>query len=125
MTGVILVAAGGAAGSVARYALSMAGAAILGGKFPAGTLAANLLGCLAIGVLMFFIVERDQPSVSLRLLIITGFLGGLTTFSSFGYETVHLLRQGDVGKALLNVGANVILGLAAVWAGFSITRQFA
>jgi CrcB protein len=122
LTNVLLVAAGGAAGSVARYAINGLAVATVGTRFPAGTLTANLLGCLIIGVLLFFIMDRAQPSVAVQRLLITGFLGGLTTFSSFGYETVLLMRQGEVGKAALNIGANVVLGLGAVWGGFAAAR---
>ena len=128
VTNVLLVAAGGAVGSVARYAINglalrVAGKDLTAGtRFPLGTLTANLLGCLIIGILLFFIMDRNQPSAWVRLLVITGFLGGLTTFSSFGYETILLMQNGEVGRALLNIGANVVLGLAAVWLGFSGTR---
>jgi CrcB protein len=125
---VLLVAVGGAFGSVARYsinglALRIAGKDLTTGtRFPLGTLIANLLGCLIIGILLFFIMDRNQPAAWVRLLVITGFLGGLTTFSSFGYDTILLMQQGEVGRALLNIGANVVLGLAAVWLGFAGTR---
>jgi fluoride exporter len=122
VTALALVAAGGAAGSMARYLIALA-ATPIAARFPAGTLCANVLGCLFAGVLLFFVMQRDQPSIHLRLLVATGFLGGLTTFSTFGFETVHLLQRGQTGAAVLNIAANVMLSLGAVYLGFAGARS--
>jgi len=119
-----LVAAGGAAGSVLRYLISIA-AAPFSARFPAGTLLANTLGCLLAGVLLYFITQRDMPSPQLRLLVGVGFLGGLTTFSAFGFETLHLLQKGHTAAAIVNIAANVGLSLAAVVVGFGAARSLA
>jgi len=124
-TNIALVAVGGAAGSVARYGLNIAAEKTIGPKFPAGTLAANLLGCLVIGAFLFFIADRAQPSPQVRLLAITGFLGGLTTFSSFGSETIQLFLAGTPGRAIANIAANVICGLSAVWLGYTLAKAAA
>jgi len=75
--------------------------------------------------MLYLVLNRPGLSPSLRLLITTGFLGGLTTFSSFSAETLHLFERGQAGAAALNVGLNVLLSLAAVWAGFAAARAVA
>ncbi|MFH5803529.1 fluoride efflux transporter CrcB [Alienimonas sp. DA493] len=111
------VAVGGAAGAVCRYLVSRAAAE----RFPThpwlGTLAVNLAGCFLIGLAMYAAADRGRLSPAMRGLIVTGFLGGLTTFSSFGQEAVALVRGERLPVALLQVGANVLGGLALVWAG--------
>lgn len=119
---VLVVGLGGFAGAVARYGLSGWAQRLTKGGFPAGTLAVNVVGCLAIGVFMALVQERQLFDRTTRLLVTTGFLGSLTTFSTFGYETVELLRGGDTRLALLNVGGNVILGVGAVAAGWILVR---
>ena len=118
----LLVAAGGAAGSVARYLL--AGWTLFaapGQKFPFGTLLVNLAGCLAVGLLAGA-AERHGAWLTdeLRLLLFTGVLGGFTTFSAFGLETAQLLRRGDWLLAGGYVGASVLLGLALVLLGLHL-----
>jgi CrcB protein len=86
--------------------------------FPTGTLAVNVLGCLAIGALMtYFLDPRAGLSRQLQLTLVTGLLGGLTTFSSFGFETLDLVERGMPQRAALNVALNLILGLGAVAIG--------
>jgi fluoride exporter len=109
---------GGFAGAVMRYLVS--GWVQQSSKsiaFPFGTLAVNVLGCLAIGGLSYLADARGLLHADLRLLLIVGLLGGFTTFSTFGNETMNLLRDGELLIALTNVGVNVVLCLAAVWAG--------
>ncbi len=117
MTGVLAVALGGALGSVARYGAGVALGRALGASFPWGTLAVNVLGCLLIGAVLHAADERGGISPATRLFVATGFLGGFTTFSAFGLETVLLARGRDLLAASANVVANVGLGLAAVWLG--------
>ena len=100
----MIVATGGAIGSVLRYSVSLLLAS------PWGTLAVNVVGCLLIGVAS----ELVGPA---RLLLVTGLLGGFTTFSAFGNETFAFLRAGDTQGAALNVVANVLVGLLAVGLG--------
>ena len=114
---VAAVAVGGAAGAVCRYAVGRWAA----GRFPEhawlGTVAVNLAGCFLIGAAMFAAAERGHLSAATRALLITGFLGGLTTFSSFGQEAVALGRGDGFAIAALQVALNVVGGLALVWAG--------
>ena len=118
MTRVLLVGVGGFAGSVLRYWLSgLAQDAARDSLFPWGTLAVNLLGCLAIGALVQLAEARGAFSAETRLFLATGLLGGFTTFSAFGNETLNLLRDAERGLAAGNVLANVILGLACVQLG--------
>ena len=117
-----LVAAGGAAGSLARYLLSAwTMQAASPQKFPLGTLLVNLAGCLAAGLLAG-LAERHPGWLGgeLRLLLFVGVLGGFTTFSAFGLETVQLLRRGEWLLAGGYVGASVLLGLALVALGIRL-----
>lgn len=118
MTRVLLIGAGGFVGSVLRYWLSgLAQGAVRDSLFPWGTLAVNLVGCLAIGVVAQLAEARGAFSPETRLLLVTGLLGGFTTFSAFGNETLLLLRDAERGLAAANVLANVVLGLACVQLG--------
>jgi CrcB protein len=90
--------------------------------WPWGTLAVNVLGCLAIGVLLGLAERHDWVSREVRLLLVTGFLGSFTTFSAFGWETYGLLRADEVAQAGAYVVASVVLGLVAVWAGAVLAR---
>jgi CrcB protein len=120
---VLLVGVGGFLGAVSRY--------LLGGWvhnvlrrpwWPYGTFAVNIVGCLLIGFVVGVGDGRNALSAQSRAFILIGFLGGFTTFSAFGYETYALVRQGQMLGALVNVGAQVVLGLAAVWAGHTIAQ---
>jgi len=115
---ILTVAAGGSVGAVARYLL--AGGverALRGSGFPGGTLVVNVVGCLALGALLGLTEERLELSHQARLFLTIGILGSFTTFSTFGYEAVELLRDGRVALAAAAVGGNVVLGLAAVVCG--------
>lgn len=121
----ISVALGGAAGSLLRYGTGVAVARILGGTFPWGTLLINVLGSLVIG----WFAAATLPGAALaaykdlRLLIMTGFCGGFTTFSSFSLQTVGLLQEGEVAGAALNVGLSVGLCLGATTLGWLIGER--
>lgn len=116
-----LVAAGGAAGASLRYALSLWSLAAFGTGFPWGTLAANTLGGLAMGLLIGF--TQGEPRSAL-LLLGTGVLGGFTTFSAFSLETVLMLERGAMGLALIYVGASVVLAVGLVWLGLGLARAW-
>ena len=120
----LAVAGGGAAGALARWGLSAAAHRWFGLGFPWGTLAANAVGCLAAGVLFVLIVEQQSHPL-LRLALMVGFLGALTTFSTFGLETVNLLTERRYAPAAANVLVSVMLGLVAVAVGMWIARRFA
>jgi fluoride exporter len=118
---VLLVAAGGAVGSVARYLLSTWTMQAAGmPKFPLGTFAVNLAGCLLAGVLAGLAERHAWFDVDTRLLLMVGLLGGFTTFSAFGIETAYLLRRGEWLLACGYVGGSVVLGIAAVLLGLRI-----
>ncbi len=112
----IWVMVGGGLGSVCRYLLSLLGAKIFGNSFPIGTLSVNLLGCFLIG-LGFSLAERNVLSPTLQLLFMTGFLGGLTTFSTYALESAHYIGNGQLYSALLNIAANNVPGLVLVFLG--------
>lgn len=119
MKGILLVALGGALGSAARFKLS--GWVLhqtVDWRFPAGTFAVNVLGCLAAGVLAGLAEKYDFFTVDARLFLFTGILGGFTTFSAFGLETMFLIRRGEWLVAGSNVVVSVIAGLAALWLGW-------
>jgi fluoride exporter len=120
---ILLVLIGGGIGSVTRYGVSLLAAQVLGTRFPWGTLIVNLAGCFLIG-LAFALAERGlnimNPSV--RLFFMTGYLGGLTTFSTFGLETANSLRAGTHLITVAYVLANNIIGGALVFLGMLAGR---
>lgn len=120
---IMLVAVGGALGSVARYLLSRAVQDTVLSAFPFGTLAVNLTGCLIIG----FVGALGCPGAGLgqgmRLVVVAGFCGGFTTFSTFMNESLSLMRDGNVLMAAAYVGVSVALGLAAVYLGMQLTKM--
>ena len=115
---VLLVGLGGFLGAIARYKL---GGWLLHmtaqDRFPFGTFAVNLLGCLAVGILAGVAERYEVIGPEARLFLFTGLLGGFTTFSAFGLEAVFLIRRGDLGVAALYAGGTVVLGITAVWLG--------
>jgi len=122
MTKTILIGLAGLIGTLFRYWLSGFVARQYGETFPWGTMAVNLVGCFAAGVIFYVMEERFLVSPTLRSVIMIGFLGGFTTFSSFGLQTFTLMRDGEVGLATLNVAASNLLGLVMVWAGYVLAK---
>ena len=120
MKSVLLVALGGALGSVARFKLS---GLILHQTvvwlFPLGTFVVNVVGCLVIGLLAGLAVREESFTPDLRVFLFTGIIGGFTTFSAFGLETFYLLRRGEIFVAGGYVVLSVAIGLLALWLGFS------
>jgi CrcB protein len=119
----LLILLGGGIGSLARY---VAGSAIMtrfGSRFPLGTMAVNVTGSFLIGLLMTLLTERWQPHPNWRLLLVVGFLGGYTTFSSFEWETFSAVREGGFWIGLANVVGSVAFGYAAVWLGALVGRR--
>jgi CrcB protein len=121
----IAVFAGGGIGSLCRYAVSLLTKARFGHAFPIGTLIVNLIGCFVIGYLgaRFERIHIAQIPQETRDLCVIGILGGFTTFSAFGFETVGLLRNGAWAAAASNVLLNVVLGIGLVWLGFWLGRR--
>jgi CrcB protein len=118
-----LIGAGGFAGAIARYLLSGAVQAVTTeSTFPYGTLAVNVLGCLAVGLLGELSELRGIPGSDARAFLVVGLLGGFTTFSAFAGETVHAMRDGVFAVAAANVLGNVGLCLLAIWAGRALAQ---
>jgi CrcB protein len=120
----LLVGCGGFVGAVLRWGVGglVHRSAALGG-FPFGTLAVNVTGCLLIGAAAAMTETRQLLRPEARLFLMVGLLGGYTTFSSFGYETLALARDGEALRAALNVAAHVAAGLAAVWIGYVLAAR--
>lgn len=121
MRNLLLVGGGGFLGSVARYYLS--GWATQGShasRFPLGTLVVNVLGCLLIGLLAGLAEHAHLLSAPIRLFLLTGFIGGFTTYSAFAYETYFLGREHLMGAAFANIALQLFLGLGAVLLGSRI-----
>ena len=122
MTRTLLVAIGGLLGSVGRYWLSGFVQQASGGEFPLGTLAVNILGSFVVGLVMALSLERGIVQANARILLTIGLCGGFTTMSTFSYETVALLRDGEMMLALSNIAATVGSCLAAAWVGQAVGR---
>lgn len=117
----LLVALGGAIGSVARWRVS--GWVLhqaVDWRFPMGTFVVNVLGCLIVGVLAGLAIKDDFFSTDQRLLLFTGVMGGFTTFSAFGLETFYLLRRGEYLIAGSNMVLSMAVGMAALFAGYHL-----
>jgi len=117
---ILIIGLGGFIGTIARYGVSILAYRYAGATFPFGTLTVNLVGCFLIGIVYSLIQERDLLSTSSRLFLTVGVFGGFTTFSSFGNETLLLMRAGNPLLGLLYVLVSVLLGVLAVWAGYAV-----
>ena len=117
-----LIALCGALGCLTRYWLSGWVYTLIGRGFPWGTLVVNVVGAFCIGLIMEFSIRSTLVSPSLRSGLTIGFLGGLTTFSTFSYETFRLLEEGDVLQATANVLVSVLICLALTWSGIITAR---
>ncbi|HNX58998.1 MAG TPA: fluoride efflux transporter CrcB [Spirochaetota bacterium] len=119
--GYLCVLAGSAAGGLSRYLLSRGISVVSSGVFPVGTMVINLTGCFIIGFLSGVIEYKVVPP-NLRLFLQTGFLGGYTTFSTFGLETFSLMKSGEMSLALVNVVVSAVIGVALVFAGYMVSQ---
>ena len=120
---VMLVGAGGFIGSVLRYLVGIWIHSMVGNSWiPYGTLTVNVVGCFLIGLIAGLAETRQFLGEGTRALLVVGLLGGFTTFSAFGYETIVMVREGHIVAAAANVGLQITLGLTAVWIGFSVSR---
>jgi CrcB protein len=122
MMNVLLVALGGAVGSVCRYLVGVWTLRWFGSSFPWGTLAVNVIGCFAIGLLTEMIARRFDASAELRLLVVTGLIGGFTTFSAFSLDAISLYERGATAAAASYVLASVVVSFGAVVAGLALGR---
>jgi fluoride exporter len=120
----LLILGGGAIGSLTRFLVGTAIVGRMGAAFPYGTVFINITGSFLIGFVMAFLGGRTDLSANWRFLIVVGFLGGYTTFSSFEWETLSLVRSGGGWLALLNAMGSVIAGFAAVWLGATASGRW-
>ena len=113
----VLVAAGGAAGSLLRFAAGRLAIQLLGAGTVWGTLFVNVTGSFALGFFLAYALQRGEISADIRAMVAIGLLGGYTTFSTLSYDTIRLLESGELGRAGINVLANLVIGLAAAYVG--------
>ena len=123
MTRVLLIALAGALGTLTRYFVGLGAGKVLGTAFPYGTLIVNVAGCFLIAAVAHVATATTSISPTARLAIMTGFMGGLTTYSSFNLETTKLLQEGDWAAGLLNVGVTLVLCFAAGLLGVVAARR--
>ncbi len=117
MSGYLAVMTGGAVGASLRYLVSGLVYQRLGTSFPYGTLAVNVVGCFLIGLVMSVTEDRFIINQNFRLFLTVGMFGGFTTFSTYSYESLVLLRDGQGVYAMMNLAGSVVAGLAAVYVG--------
>ncbi len=123
MLNAIIVGAGGFIGSTLRYLVGVAISRMPGHhSFPWATLAVNVTGCFLIGILGGYFLSRDATHEQVRLFVLVGILGGFTTFSTFGNETLQLFKSAQPAAALLNVMLHIFLGLGAAWYGYHVVK---
>lgn len=120
-----LVMLGGAVGAGARHLVGRAALVLWGPGFPAGTLAVNVIGGLAMGLLAGWLATRASGDEALRHLLGVGVLGGFTTFSAFSLETVLMIERGELATALFYIVASVVLAIGALFAGLQVSRMVA
>jgi fluoride exporter len=125
MNAILLVAGGGAIGSVLRYLTGVLMTRLLGAAFPYGTLTVNVLGGLLMGVFIELLARRFEGSEELRLFVAIGIMGGFTTFSSFSLDTVLLWQRGETAVAAFYVLSSVILSIGALFFGLWLARTIA
>ena len=118
---VFWICVGGATGTAARHLLTLWSSERFGTSFPYGTLAVNLIGCFLISIVVQAAAAGEWPA-TLRLALVTGVLGGFTTYSAFNHETLRLFAQGHNGLAVTYVGATLLGGLLSGWLGFTVAR---
>lgn len=123
LSSILIVAAGGAVGAVLRYGVSGVSRSILGDSFPYGTLLVNVIGCLILGILGGYGIAK-LPSTA-QLFVITGLLGSLTTFSTFGWESTQLMLDSKPLLAGMNIAVNMVIGIGAAILGYQLGKMIA
>lgn len=118
----LLIGMAGFAGTLCRYGLSGLVARRVGETFPAGTLLVNVIGCFLAGFLFYPLHERFLVSEAIRTALLIGFLGGFTTFSSFGLQTFTLFKDGEAFFAVINILVANTVGIISVWVGYSLSK---
>lgn len=120
---IVAIAGGGAVGALMRFWVAGWVYGLLGRGFPWGTLVVNVSGSLVMGLLYVLLVERMNVAPEWRALLLVGFLGAFTTFSTFSLETLNLIEDGQLLRAMMNVLLSVVLCIAAAWVGMVLGRQ--
>ena len=123
MLKIVMIAVGGGAGAILRYAIAGLGQRLSDGTFPIGTLLVNILGCFVIGFAGARFLGPHLLAEPYRLLLFVGLLGGFTTFSTFGWESFMLINDGQWMRAGLNILLSNVFGLAAVWIGYRLSER--
>ena len=123
MSNLIAIAGGGALGALLRFWMSTSVYTVFGRDFPYGTLAVNVVGSFAMGILFVLLDEKFNLAPEWRAALLIGLLGAFTTFSTFSIETLNLMLSGETTKALLNVVLSVIVCILATWLGLLLGRQ--
>ena len=119
----LAIAIGGGLGSIARFVISREMGNWLGNYLPYGTLTVNIAGSLALGWFITFFIDRPELSIAIRLGLTVGFLGAFTTFSTFSYESLQLLLNGSIWRAILNVVLNVVACIGTCYLGMQLARM--
>lgn len=119
---ILLIGIGGGVGSIFRYLTSLLVTKYFQSYYSLATLLVNIIGCLLIGLLIGIFDKQEIINHDIRLLLITGFCGGFTTFSAFASENFHLFQSGNSLAAYLNIGLSVFVGLFAVWLGVNLIK---
>jgi CrcB protein len=122
MKQVLFVGLGGAAGSVLRYFVNVITMKYYAASFPLATFIVNVVGCFIAGLIFGLVSQETTEAQNLKLLLITGFCGGFTTFSAFALENVRLMNSGNTTTVVFYTVASIAAGLLAVWIGLLITR---
>ncbi|MFL2869854.1 MAG: fluoride efflux transporter CrcB [Pirellulaceae bacterium] len=123
LNSILTVAAGGAVGAILRYGISGFSKNLIGDSFPYGTLLVNVIGCLVLGILGGYGIAK-LPSTA-QLFVITGLLGSLTTFSTFGWESTQLMLDSKPLLAGLNIAMNMVIGIGAAILGYQLGKAIA
>ncbi|MFN8334005.1 MAG: fluoride efflux transporter CrcB [Cyclobacteriaceae bacterium] len=122
MKQVLFVGLGGAAGSMLRYLTNVITLRYYSANFPLATFIVNVAGCFLAGLIFGSITQETAEAQNLKVLLITGFCGGFTTFSAFALENVRLMNSGNFSTAVLYTGLSIVTGLLAAWLGLSVVR---
>lgn len=119
---ILLVGIGGAVGSILRYLTSVLLNKYFQSNFPIATFTANVLGCLLIGILLGYFEKQHLANPELKLLLITGFCGGYTTFSTFSAENINIIQSGQIETVFIYTALSILISFTAVWIGLIITK---